>query len=172
MCRLVAVAAIPETDIPRCRGPAPRNYWRLLYHPLYHMGDVVSGKGLTARCGELLNEASDFIGEERHYCRSIMSSQECIANNQVEQNDEISVVIYVAEHCFVCEYSYEIAELIEQEFPQVYVRIVNLTQTTESIPDAVFATPTYLLNGQVWSLGNPSPEQVTETLNAMLVPGS
>lgn len=86
---------------------------------------------------------------------------------QSEQQD-VCVDIYVAEHCFVCDYSYEIAQMIERDFPQVHVRIVDLTNTSERIPDSVFATPTYLLNGRVWSLGNPSPQQVTEKLQELL----
>lgn len=75
------------------------------------------------------------------------------------------IMIYVAQHCGTCEYSYQVAEEIRREFPQVQVHIVDLEQTTEVIPEVVFATPTYLLNGRVWSLGNPSPEQVEETLS-------
>ena len=75
-----------------------------------------------------------------------------------------SVRIYVAQHCEICAYSYEVAENIRNEFPQVEVRIIDMENTSETIPDSVFATPTYLLNGRVWSLGNPSPQQVSDTL--------
>lgn len=75
------------------------------------------------------------------------------------------VEIYVAEHCRLCEYAYEIAEGIQTKFPDVDLRIVNLSQTTEPIPDAVFATPTYLLNGRLWSLGNPSKEEIQARLS-------
>ena len=50
-----------------------------------------------------------------------------------------------------------------ERFPDVNLRIVDLETTDEEIPERVFATPTYLLNGRVWSLGNPSPAQVVET---------
>lgn len=100
--------------------------------------------------------------------RNIMSMKEHI-NNEGVCRQEVFVDIYVAEHCFVCDYSYEIAEMIKRDFPQVHVRIVNLSNTREQVPDSVFATPTYLLNGQVWSLGNPSPQQVTEKLQSLLV---
>jgi len=75
------------------------------------------------------------------------------------------VEIYVVEHCQLCEYAYEIAEGIREEFPGVDLRIVDLSQTTEPIPDAVFATPTYLLNGRLWSLGNPSREEIQARLS-------
>ncbi|MEZ4612544.1 MAG: hypothetical protein R2838_20260 [Caldilineaceae bacterium] len=28
------------------------------------------------------------------------------------------------------------------------------------VPEVIFATPTYLLDGRVWSLGNPSAEKI------------
>jgi hypothetical protein len=85
----------------------------------------------------------------------------------VEQERQVTLMIYVAQHCSTCDYTYEVAAAIRREFPQVMIQIVDLEQTTEVIPDVVFATPTYLLNGRVWSLGNPSPAQVQETLSRL-----
>lgn len=84
------------------------------------------------------------------------------------KHEKICVDIFVAEHCFVCEYAHEIAELIESDFTDVRLRVIDIDKTDEAIPDAVFATPTYLLNGRVWSLGNPSPEQVRERLSELV----
>jgi len=77
------------------------------------------------------------------------------------------VAIYVAEHCTLCAYAHEIAELIRREFPAVTVRLVDLEQADEPIPESVFATPTYLLDGRRWSLGNPSPADVIDTLSKL-----
>ena len=87
--------------------------------------------------------------------------------NNAETAD-VRVDIFVAQHCFVCEYAYEIAKLIEKDFSEVKLRMIDINDADEVIPEAVFATPTYLLNDQVWSLGNPSPEQVTERLTELL----
>ncbi|GEM_PF-3846075 len=76
----------------------------------------------------------------------------------------IVVRIYVAEHCQACEHTYQVAESIRAHFPQVELHIVDLATTQETIPEEVFATPTYLLNGRVWSLGNPSPEEIATRL--------
>lgn len=43
------------------------------------------------------------------------------------------------------------------------MRLVDVHKTEEASPELVFATPTYLLNGRIWPLGNPSPEKVNET---------
>ena len=76
--------------------------------------------------------------------------------------------IYISAHCPNCAYAVEIAQTISAQFPHVDLRIIDIHQTTEQIPERVFATPTYLLNGQVWSLGNPSPAQLRETFAALL----
>lgn len=82
----------------------------------------------------------------------------------MEKQSQITIDIYVAQHCGTCAYAYEVAAEIRCQFPHVQVRIVDVETTTEVIPEAVFATPTYLLNGRVWSLGNPSSAKVQETL--------
>ncbi|MCC9077533.1 thioredoxin family protein [Litorilinea aerophila] len=80
----------------------------------------------------------------------------------------VFVTIYVAEHCETCHYAHEVANLIRTHYPQVTLRVVDIEHTDEVIPEAVFAIPTYLLNGKVWSLGNPSTEKVMETLNQLV----
>lgn len=80
-----------------------------------------------------------------------------------DQTNQASVVIYVSNSCSICTYTYEIVNQIRYNFPKVDVHLVDIHETQEAIPDLVFATPTYLLNGRVWSLGNPSLEKVNET---------
>lgn len=75
-------------------------------------------------------------------------------------SNQASVAIYVATHCLNCAYAQEIAALIRREFPYVELSVVDVTEPHAVVPNQVFATPTYLLNGRLWSLGNPSPEQV------------
>lgn len=82
---------------------------------------------------------------------------------------KVVVEIFVAEHCFVCDYAYEVADTIRRNFPTVDLRVIDIQKTTQPIPERVFATPTYLLNGRVWSLGNPSPQQVQETLTELTI---
>lgn len=79
----------------------------------------------------------------------------------------VAIDIYIAPHCPTCLYAHEVAAGIRQHFPLVQLRLIDMTTTTEPIPEAVFATPTYLLNGRIWSLGNPSPAKVHETLTAL-----
>lgn len=81
-----------------------------------------------------------------------------------ETQGPMTIDIYVAQHCNTCAYAYEVAAEIRRQFPHVQVHMVDMENPTEAIPEVVFATPTYLLNGRVWSLGNPSPAKVQETL--------
>lgn len=98
-------------------------------------------------------------------CPTAIPNQRPVLTGEKEAKSAIRVEIYVADHCLSCEYAYEIAGTIEEKFPAVDLRIINLSQTTEPIPDAVFATPTYLLNGRLWSLGNPSSADIQARLS-------
>jgi hypothetical protein len=82
----------------------------------------------------------------------------------VEQRNCITVDIYIAEHCPICKYAFDVAAMIQQEFPVVAVRLIKIDELNVVIPESVFATPTYLLNGDRWSLGNPSLDRVREVL--------
>lgn len=84
------------------------------------------------------------------------------------QSEPVQMAIYVAPHCSNCQYAYIVADQIRTEYPQVELRIVDLSVGDEEIPENVFATPTYLLDGRVWSLGNPSNQQVRETLGNLV----
>lgn len=107
-----------------------------------------------------VNDFSVNLNEERpdtgHYVEQSQSPQ------------SVKVEIYVADHCGICDYTYEVAANIRQDFPEVALEIIDMAAPHRPIPEVVFATPTYLLNGQVWSLGNPSPEDVRTRLSEAL----
>ncbi len=83
-------------------------------------------------------------------------------------NGAVHVEIYVAASCRICEYSHEVADIIRRHFPQVHLEMIDIGATEQPIPEIVFATPTYLLNGRIWSLGNPSLDKVHTDLLAAL----
>ena len=97
-----------------------------------------------------------------------LSTNVGIVGTTIDTTTDINVDIYVAAHCIICDYSYEIADYIREQFPQVSLRLIDIEAASEPIPEAVFATPTYMLNGRVWSLGNPSPVQVSEKLQDLM----
>ena len=77
-----------------------------------------------------------------------------------------TVEIYVIEHCPICRCADEVAAIIREEFPAVAVHFIDVAQPGAVVPECVFATPTYLLDGRRWSLGNPSLDLVRKTLSA------
>ena len=54
---------------------------------------------------------------------------------------------------------------ITPQFPELLLNLVNTGQ--EPLPDGVFAVPTYLLNGKVISLGNPTRSALVKKLASL-----
>ena len=72
-----------------------------------------------------------------------------------------TLTVYVHNYCPGCDYIDEVVTQMAQNYPQVDVQIVDLDDPQADVPDGVFATPTYMLDERVVSLGNPSLEQVS-----------
>lgn len=80
----------------------------------------------------------------------------------------VQLDIYIEPDCLTCDYAYELADLVRDRLPEVEVRTIDLSQPDRRAPDNVFAVPTYVLNGQTWSLGNPEAERLMQQLQEML----
>ena len=76
--------------------------------------------------------------------------------------------IYISGNCWGCEGAREMAAQMQRLYPKLAVHLLDIDAVGET-PDEVFATPTYLLNGRVVSLGNPSPEALCELIDAELL---
>ena len=74
--------------------------------------------------------------------------------------------IYIADHCENCQEALRLAELARSA-PGVEVRVINVDTTTEAIPAQVVATPTYMLDARVVSLGNPRPDDLLRMLGQL-----
>jgi len=70
--------------------------------------------------------------------------------------------IFVAETCPGCVEALDTAARIKQNYPNIVVQVVNMDSPTATIPEEVFATPTYMLNNRVVSLGNPGPDDIAQ----------
>lgn len=76
--------------------------------------------------------------------------------------------IYVAPDCFGCDIATELAsKLRTMALPNVDVRLIDLGEPESVRPDIIFAVPTYVLDGQVLSLGNPDEEWLIDQLTAV-----
>ncbi|MDX2040172.1 MAG: thioredoxin family protein [Acidobacteriota bacterium] len=73
--------------------------------------------------------------------------------------------IYVAHHCESCGEALRLAEVIRQKHQTVIVEVIDLDAEGERNWDDVFSVPTWLLNGKVISLGNPSAEELEMRLS-------
>lgn len=83
--------------------------------------------------------------------------------------EQLNLTVYVVNHCEVCRYALEIAADIRRRYPHVLLQVIDLETSREPVPEVVFATPTYLLNGRVWSLGNPSEVQIRAAFTKIAV---
>jgi len=75
--------------------------------------------------------------------------------------------IFVAEHCPTCRAAFELAAQVQQTFPETRVQLIDVEKSPADVPDSVFATPTFMLNNRIISLGNPSLPEITAQLQAL-----
>jgi thiol-disulfide isomerase/thioredoxin len=76
--------------------------------------------------------------------------------------------VFVERGCEACRRAIELAELAQRRFPTVSVVVVNIADQTHEQPEQVFAVPTFLLDGQILSLGNPRPAELMRALAARI----
>lgn len=77
--------------------------------------------------------------------------------------------IYVARHCETCAEARRIAEKTRQTYENVQVEIMELDGENAANPDDVFSVPTWVLDGKVISLGNPSYDELSAKLSQALL---
>ena len=69
------------------------------------------------------------------------------------------LTIYVSQDCPMCRIARDDLERRRREATHVQVEIVDIADAPAvDVPAFVFSVPTYVLDGRVISLGNPSPE--------------
>ncbi len=71
--------------------------------------------------------------------------------------------IYVASHCSNCDEALRLACVVARLFPRLEVDVIDLDESPTDGTD-VFAVPTYVLNGRVCFLGNPSEKELCDLL--------
>ncbi len=68
---------------------------------------------------------------------------------------DVKLEIYIDSDCPNCDYSLDLADWVRKQFPTLSIRVIDLRESTEQIPEPIFAVPTYLLGGETIFLGNP-----------------
>lgn len=79
----------------------------------------------------------------------------------------IKLQVYIADDCWSCVESRRLLAALQPVFPAIAMELLNVS--AGGYPDNVFAVPTYLLNGRIISLGNPSEAQLVQKLQAILL---
>ena len=68
--------------------------------------------------------------------------------------------VYVVDDCSSCERAQNFVAGIINRYANLKIDLFNLSNPDTISPDNVFATPTYILNGSILFLGNPSLEEL------------
>jgi alkyl hydroperoxide reductase subunit AhpF len=76
--------------------------------------------------------------------------------------------VYITEDCWSCEEAVRIIADVAPLFPGVTFSMLDLE--TNDHPEEVFAVPTYVLNGKISFLGNPTREQLIQKLKTVQTP--
>jgi len=76
--------------------------------------------------------------------------------------------VYVETGCRFCERAVEIAQEVDEAYPRMSVRVLDVAEAPGG--DDVFAVPTFILNGDVISLGNPDRSELRRAIEGLLDP--
>ena len=74
--------------------------------------------------------------------------------------------VYVSADCASCATAHQRVAQVQQLRPHQPVELIDLTHMDAIWPPYIFGTPTYCLDEQVISLGNPSLPALLEVLDA------
>jgi hypothetical protein len=72
--------------------------------------------------------------------------------------------LYVERGCPSCPAAVEVLQRVERAYPVVDAEVVDLGLSSGLRPPAVFAVPTFTLDGHVVFLGTPSWDEMTRAL--------
>ena len=72
--------------------------------------------------------------------------------------------VYVSEDCWSCTETREIVSEMRVQFPDVEISLYDTD--ADLWPNDIFAVPTYMLDGRIISLGNPTRQHLQNKLEA------
>jgi Thioredoxin domain len=85
-----------------------------------------------------------------------------------ENKDKPTLRIYFGRHCWSCEEALRLGQECIEQFTNVNVELIDLDEEGSVNADDVFSVPTYVLDGRVLSLGNPTASHLFERLKLAL----
>ncbi len=91
-----------------------------------------------------------------------------LAPTPLYPDQPLTLSLFVEEGCASCGLAIEVAERAREQYPRLDVKVVDIGVSSEQQPQGVFAVPTFVLDGEVVSLGTPSWERLVPLLDAAL----
>ncbi len=76
----------------------------------------------------------------------------------------VTLDVYVETGCLICSLSEELARRVEANYPQVVVRVMDGSSLAAVRVESIVAAPTFLINGHIFKLGNPSYDELREAV--------
>jgi predicted DsbA family dithiol-disulfide isomerase len=79
--------------------------------------------------------------------------------------------VVVSQHCTSCSQSLALGEVVaaHYRYQGMTVEVIDLDDPTVKRPGAVFAVPTFLLDGQLVCVGNQPEELMRRRINMLLL---
>ena len=85
----------------------------------------------------------------------------------MSEDNTVELQVYIEAGCVQCERAVQLAQAVDDDYSRLAVRLIDIGEAAPR-PDDVFAVPTFMLNGRVFSLGNPRQSQLREEIEALL----
>ncbi len=85
----------------------------------------------------------------------------------MSENHTVELQVYIEAGCAQCERAVRLAQEVDDDYSQLAVRLIDIGDEAPR-PDDVFAVPTFMLNGRVFSLGNPRQSHLRQEIEALL----
>lgn len=91
-----------------------------------------------------------------------------MASTTASPGETHALALFIEAGCSSCELAIEVAERAREQYPRLDVKVVDIGVSSEQQPRSVFAVPTFVLDGELVSLGTPSWDLLAPLLDAVM----
>lgn len=78
----------------------------------------------------------------------------------------VELAVYIERGCGSCRRALAIAREVDDMYPSMSVRVIDVADADAA--GRVFAVPTFVLNGEIVSLGNPDRSDLRRRIESLL----
>ena len=83
------------------------------------------------------------------------------------EDETVELQVFVEAGCQLCDRARLLSGAVDSDYPALAVRVIDIGDTPAH-DDAVFAVPTFVLNGRLLSLGNPQNSHLRQEIETLL----